>query len=182
MAFEKLVELLDDADEYKTARADFCAASGRADKLSKEVWDRMDNYVEICSSSRADYYLNCWDSTWQDALAELTAIRAALERKDNARTHLCQHFLAYLEILESIHETEHLTGLDWTLLTRLDPKGACRQKLLAKKRKIEKTYDKLFEAVNTLLEEPVEVPEIDENKLVDQASIESATHDGLQQH
>ena len=41
---------------------------------------------------------------------------------------------------------------------------------------IEKTYDELFEAVNTLLKEPNEVPELDENKLVDRASI-SATQD-----
>ena len=49
----------------------------------------------------------------------------------------------------------------------LDPKRTHRKKLLDKKSKIEKTYDELFEAVNTLLKEPIEVPELDENKLVD---------------
>ena len=113
MAFDKLVELLDDEDEFEAAHAEFCAVFGRADYLSREVRDLMDNDVEICSFSRADYSLNCWDSTWQDALTELTAIRAALQRKDTAATLLREHLLTYLKRMDSVCETVHLTGLDW---------------------------------------------------------------------
>ena len=35
-----------------------------------------------------------------------------------------------------------------------------KKKLLDKKHEIKRTYDKLYEAVNTLLKEPVKVPEI----------------------
>ena len=81
----------------------------------------------------------------------------------------------YLEKLDSIRKI--LTGLDWASLKQLTPKRARGPKLLAKKQKIEKSYDELFDAVNTLLEEPDEVPELEKNMLVDQATTGSATQD-----
>ena len=51
MAFNKLVNLLVDEDEYETAHADFCADGGSADKLSRKVQDLMDEDVDIRSSS-----------------------------------------------------------------------------------------------------------------------------------
>ena len=70
----------------------------------------MDDDVKIRSSSRADYSQNCWDDTWQDAHAELTTIRAALQTKDTAGTLLCEHLLTHLERMDSAHETVFLTG------------------------------------------------------------------------
>ena len=117
--------------------------------------------------SRADYLLNYWDSTWQDVLAELTAIKAALQKKNTARTLLRKHLLAYLEILDSVCEVVHLMNLDWASLMKHDPKRMCKKKLLDKKHEIERTYNKLIEAIYTLLNEPVEAPQLVENKLVD---------------
>ena len=69
-----------------------------------------------------------------------------------------------------------LTGLDWALLKQLTPKR-CILTLHDKRQRIKKTYDELFEAIYTLLEEPDEAPEIVKNMLVNQASIESAQDD-----
>ena len=74
----------------------------------------------------AEYSLNCWDSTWQDTLAELTAIRAALQRKDTAATLLCEHLLTHLEKMDSVRETVFLTGRDWASLKKLAPKRVHR--------------------------------------------------------
>ena len=49
-----------------------------------------------------------------------------------------------------------------------------KKKLLDKKSEIKRTYDKLIEAVNTLLNEPDEAPELVKSMLVNPASIKSA--------
>ena len=103
-------------------------------------------------------------------------IRDALQRNDTAGILLREDFLTFLEILDSVCEVVYWTNLDWALLMKLDPKRTHKKKLLAKKWLIENAYDELFEAIYAILEEPDEVPELDENKLVDQASI-SATQD-----
>ena len=61
-------------------------------------------------------------------------------------------------MLDSISKTECLTDLDWASLTCLDPKRARNKKLIAKKWLTENTYDKLLEAVDTLLNEPAMLP------------------------
>ena len=112
-----MANLLVDIDEYKDAHIEFCAVHRAAYKLSSEVLELIDDNVRICSFSRADYSLRCWDSTWQDVITEHTAIRDALQKKDTAGTLLCEYLLAYLEKLDSIHEI--LTGLDWASLKQL---------------------------------------------------------------
>ena len=107
-------------------------------------------------SSQADYSLNCWDNTWQGAVAELTAIRNALQKEDTAGSLLYKYILTHPELLDSIHEIEHLPDLDWELI---EPKKGCRKKLLAKQWLNERAYNKLFDAVNTLLK-PIKAPEI----------------------
>ena len=88
LALEKLVALLDDQDKIETVHAKFCAVGNSADKLSKEVLELMEEDVRIVSFSQANYSLRCWDSTWQNTITKLTAIRDALQKKDIARTLL----------------------------------------------------------------------------------------------
>ena len=110
LAFIKLFKLLNDKAEIKATDAKFHAVNSSADKLSSEILELIDDNVEIRSFSRADNSLNCWDHAWQGVLAELTAIRHALQRKDTAGILLRKHFLTYPAILDSIREI--LTGLD----------------------------------------------------------------------
>ena len=51
LALEKLVTLLDDQDEIKTAHAELRAIDDSADKLSSQVLYLINNDVEVCSSS-----------------------------------------------------------------------------------------------------------------------------------
>ena len=104
--------LLDDQDEIKTVHAEFRAIDNSADKLSSRVLDLINNDVEVCLSSRADYSLNCWDNTWQDVIAELTAIRNALWKEDTAGSLLYEHFSTHPELLDTIREIERLPDLD----------------------------------------------------------------------
>ena len=139
------------------AHAEFCTVFARADNQSREVLDLINDDVEIHSFSQADYSLNCWDSTWQDALTELTAIRPALQRKDTAGTLLREHLLACLAKLNYVHEIVQLAGKEWASLMQLDPKRMSMPRPIAMKQEKQEAYDNLLKAVNTLLEEPVEV-------------------------
>ena len=77
-------------------------------------------------------------------------------------------------MLISICKVVCLTDQDWVSLTKYDPKKMRNKKLLNKKHETERAYDKLSDAVNTLLEEPVEVPEI---KPINQASTKKIAQD-----
>ena len=107
-----MVALLDDQDEIETACAEFRAIDNSANELSSRVLDLINNDVEVRSSSRADYTLNCWDNTWQNAIAKLTAIRNALRKEDTTGSLLYEHFSTHPESLDSICEIERLLDLD----------------------------------------------------------------------
>ena len=47
LAFDKLVELLDDEDEYETAHEEFCTVFSRADYMSREIRELMNDNMEI---------------------------------------------------------------------------------------------------------------------------------------
>ena len=64
--------------------------------------------MQIRSSSKVDYDLNSWNKEWLKAIAELTAIRYALRRKDTTGILLHKHLLAYPETLDSICKVETL--------------------------------------------------------------------------
>ena len=111
MALEKLVALLDDQDEIETACAEFHAIDNSADELSSQVLDLINNNVEVHSSSQADYTLNCWDNTWQNAIAKLTAIRNTLQNEDTIGSLVYKHLSTHPETLDPIQEIEHLPYL-----------------------------------------------------------------------
>ena len=69
-------------------------------------------------------------------------------------------------MLDPICDAEHLTDLDWASLMCLDPKRVPNKKLLNKKWLTENTYNKLLEAVDTLLNEPDDAPELVKSTLV----------------
>ena len=91
-------------------------------KQTRENQDSATADVRIRSSSRADDFQNSWECAWQNAIAELTAIRDALQRNDTNGALLHKHLLTHPEVLGSIHKVVRLTDIDWASQTKYDPK------------------------------------------------------------
>ena len=141
MAFDNLVSLLDDQEEITTVHAEFCAIDDSANELSSAVLELIMNDMEVRSTSRADYSINCWDTTWLGVVAELTAIRNALRKEDTLGLLLYEHFSTHPEVLDSIHEIEKLLDLDWLTL---EPKKVHRKKRQNKQWVNERAYDDML--------------------------------------